>query len=119
MVLDRVRRDALRQFLIGDLASVGDVAIALQKGEVAEALRLRSRFEEDVKLLDLLGWRATGDRDTYELVLSAEMVRVLGRLYDGATGSIAYAVAEFPGEELGKTIQVAEICAQALSDHGP
>jgi hypothetical protein len=70
MILDRAQRDALRQFLVTDLAGVSDVAIVLHDGNIAEALRLRSQFEEDMRLLDLLGWQATGDRDAYELALS-------------------------------------------------
>ncbi|HEV3323081.1 MAG TPA: hypothetical protein VG147_12945 [Solirubrobacteraceae bacterium] len=116
MVLDRTQRDALHQFVVTDLAGVGDVAIILQKGDVAEALRLRHRFEEDLRLLDLLGWRATGDRDCYELMPSEEAVRVLGRLYVRATGRIAQTVAEFSGEYLNQALQVAEACAMALRE---
>jgi hypothetical protein len=114
MVLDRVQRDALRQFLVTDLAGVGDMAIVLQRGEVGEALRLRDRFEEDLRLLDLLGWEARGGRESYELALSDEAVRVLGRLHSRATGLIARTVAEFDDEELSKSMQVAEACAVAL-----
>ncbi len=119
MVLDRTQRDALHQFLVTDLAGVGDVAIVLQNGEVAEALRLRGRFEEDLRLLDLLGWQAAGDRDSYELVLSEEAVRVFGRLHAKATGLIARTVAEFAGEDLDEALQVAETCAMALRGLGP
>ncbi len=114
MVLDRAQRDALRQFLVTDLAGVGDVAIVLQEGEVAEALRLRNQFEEDLRLLDLLGWQATGDRDCFELTPSEEVVRVLGRLHVRATGLIASTVAEFDGEDLNEALRVAETCATAL-----
>jgi hypothetical protein len=114
MVLDRAQRDALRQFLVTDLAGVGDVAIVLQEGEVAEALRLRNQFEEDLRLLDLLGWQTAGDRDRYELGTSEEAVRVLGRLHIRATGLIARTVAEFDGEDLNEALRVAETCATAL-----
>lgn len=118
MVLDRTQRDSLHQFVVTDLAGVGDVAIVLQNGEVAEALRLRNRFEEDSRLLDVLGWQATGDRDSYELMPSEEAVRVLGRLYAAATALIARTVAEFAGEDLGDALQVAEACAAALRGRG-
>ncbi len=116
MVLDRTQRDALHQFVVTDLAGVGDVAIVLQNGEVAEALRLRHRFEEDLRLLDLLGWQVTGDRDSYELMPSEEAVRVLGRLHVRATGRIAQTVAEFFGEQLNQALRVAEACAMALRE---
>lgn len=114
MVLDRVQRDALYQFLVTDLAGVGDVAIVLEQGEVAEALGLRSQFEEDLWLLDRLGWQAAGDRDSYELALTDEAVRVLGRLHARATGLIARTVADFPREDLNEALRVAETCAIAL-----
>lgn len=116
MVLDRTQRDALHQFVVTDLAGVGDVAIVLQNGEVAEALRLRNRFEEDLRLLDLLGWQATGERDRYELMPSDEAVRVLGRLHAKATALIARTVTEFAGEDLGDALQVAEACVTALRE---
>ncbi|HWX43928.1 MAG TPA: hypothetical protein VNY52_01235 [Solirubrobacteraceae bacterium] len=114
MVLDRVQRDALRQFVVADLAGVGDVAIVLEQGEVAEALRLRNQFEEDLRLLDLLGWQAVGDRDSYELAPSDEAVRVLGRLHARAAGLIARTVSEFPGADLNEAVRVAETCALML-----
>jgi hypothetical protein len=116
MVLDRTQRDALHQFVVTDLAGVGDVAIVLQNGEVTEALQLRHRFEEDVRLLDLLGWQVAGDRDSYELMPSEEAIRVLGRLYVSATGRIAQTVAEFSGEYLNQALRVAEACAMALRE---
>jgi hypothetical protein len=118
MVLDRTQRDALHQFVVADLAGVGDVAIALENGEVAEALRLRNRFEEDARLLDLLGWQVAADRDSYELAASQEAVRALGRLHAKATGLIAHTVAEFDGDDLSDALQVAEACATALRGPG-
>lgn len=111
MVLDRVQRDALYQFVLTDLVGMGDVAIVIRQGEVAEARRLRYQFEEDLRLLDVLDWQEAGDRDSYELVLSEETVRVCGRLQVAATGLIAQAAAEFAGDELSEAVCVAETCA--------
>jgi hypothetical protein len=119
MILDRAQRDALRQFLVADLAGVSDVAIVLHDGNVAEALRLRSQFEEDMRLLDLLGWQATGDRDAYELALSEETTRALGRLHGHAIESIVRTVAEFDGEDLNEALRVAGACATALRGSSP
>jgi hypothetical protein len=119
MILDRAQRDALRQFLVADLAGVGDVAIVLHDGNVAEALRLRSQFEEDMRLLDLLGWQATGDRDAYALALSEETTRALGRLHGRAIESIMRTVAEFDSENLNEALRVADTCATALRGPSP
>jgi hypothetical protein len=114
MVLNRLQRDALYQFVLADLVGIGDVAIVLQKGEVAEAQRLRGHGEEDFRLLDLLGWRAAEARDRYELARSGETLRVFGRLHAAATGAIARTVAEFASDELEEAISVAETCALML-----
>jgi hypothetical protein len=119
MILDRAQRDALRQFLVADLAGVGDVAIVLEDGNIAEALRMRSQFEEDMRLLDLLGWQATEDRDAYELALSEETTRTLGRLHGRAIGSIVRTVAEFDGKDLNEALRVADACAAALRGSSP
>lgn len=114
MVLDSAQREALYQFLVTDLAMVGDVAPALQAGAVADAQRLRRCFEEDARLLDILGWRTSDDRESYELPLSEESVRVLRRLRATAKDLIAEAVVELAGDLLGEAVQVVEACSTAL-----
>ncbi len=114
MVVDRGQRDALYQFVVTDLVGVGDVALALEAGRVTEAQRLRVRFEEDLRLLDLLGWSTVEDRQRYELTRSDETVRVLERLRATATELVEEAAAERADDVLGEALQVVEACSTAL-----
>jgi hypothetical protein len=119
MLLNRGQRDALYQFVVTDLVGVGDVALLLQAGRVAQAQRLRVRFEEDSRLLDLLGWRATEDRCRYELARSEESVRVLGRLRAAARELIEEAEAERAGGMSDDAAQVLEVSAVVLEEPRP
>jgi hypothetical protein len=116
MVLDRAQRDALYQFVVTDLVGVGDVALTLRAGEVAEAQSLRMRFEEDFGLLDLLGWRAAEERDSWELTLSHESARALGRLRTTATTLIAEAMVACAEDVLDEAARVVRTCGAALAE---
>jgi hypothetical protein len=116
MVFDGAQRDALYQFVVTDLVGVGDVALTLQAGEVTQAQRLRVRFEEDLMLLDLLGWRAVEDRRRFELDPASEAVRVLGRLRATARELIAESVAERAGGVLDQAVRVVEACSLVLDE---
>jgi hypothetical protein len=118
MVLNRAQRDALYQFVLTDLVGVGDVALAIQAGQMAKAQRLRLCFEQDLRLLDLLGWQPTEGRDSYELTLSDEAAGTLLRLRASARELIADAVMELAGEELGEAVKVVEACSTALRGAG-
>jgi uncharacterized protein YbjQ (UPF0145 family) len=118
MVLDRAQRDALYQFVLTDLVGVGDVALAIQAGRVIEAQRLRLCFEQDLRLLDLLGWQRVEDRDSYELTLSDEAAGALLRLRATARELIADSVVELAGDVLGEAVKVVEACSTALRDVG-
>jgi hypothetical protein len=119
MLLNRGQRDALYQLVVTDLVGVGDVALLLQAGRVAQAQRLRVRFEEDSRLLDLLGWRAAEDRCRYELARSEESVRVLGRLCAAARELIEEAEAERAGGMSDDAARVLEVCAVVLEEPRP
>lgn len=114
MVLDRVQRNALYQFVVTDLVGVGDIALALQAGNVPQARRLRQRFEEDLLLLDLLGWRCDDGKDRYELDVSAGMQVALVRLRTSAREMIDEAAAEFRRDTLDEALDVVEACSVLL-----
>jgi hypothetical protein len=114
MVLDRVQRNALYQFVVTDLVGVGDIALALQAGNVPQARRLRQRFEEDLLLLDLLGWRCDEGKDRYELDVSAGMRVALVRLRTNAREVIEDAAEEFRQDTLDEALDVVEACSVLL-----
>jgi hypothetical protein len=43
--------------------------------ELALARRLRQRFEEDMHLLDQIGWEPKGKREMYAITLASEEIR--------------------------------------------
>lgn len=115
MLLDRAQRDALYQFVLTDLAGAGDVALALRAGEMCEAQRLRARFEEDLRLLDLLGWGGEGP-ERCELPLSAEASTALGRLRERARGLLEELAKQLLDDGLVDAVRVVETCATALEE---
>jgi hypothetical protein len=78
--LNRRQRDAIYDEVVLDLHGIGDIAIALDGDEYDVARRYRRRFEDDMRLLDDLGWEPDQrDRDEFELTMPAEdLARVVG-----------------------------------------
>lgn len=62
--LDREQRDAIRDALLTNLSGVGDIDLMLMNEDWARARRFRMEFEDDMRLLDDLGWARTRSRAT-------------------------------------------------------
>jgi hypothetical protein len=60
IVLNRLQRDAMYDFIVSDLAEVGNLAVALEAGEVKRAEDLRRNFDQAARLLDQIGWEKPG-----------------------------------------------------------
>lgn len=76
-------RELLYQSAVADLSGIGDVMIELDAGRVLEAQLLRQRFEDELRLLDDLGWNAADERGTFELTMPVEqLTRLLGTFYE-------------------------------------
>jgi DNA-binding XRE family transcriptional regulator len=111
VVLDRSQRDAVYRLVVRDLPDVGEIARALEAGNVAVAQRLRRRFDEDVLLLDLLDWGECGGRESYEIPLPAVQAEaIFARLYAGIMGEIEVAVSGLLDRPVGRAIEAASIC---------
>jgi hypothetical protein len=83
VTLSRDERDALRADVLFELTTVGDIAKAVRSGNAAEARRLRVCFEEDMRLLDDLGWEEIDERERFELTMAPEqLAAVLRRLLE-------------------------------------
>ena len=67
IVLDRAQRDAVYDFVVSDLAEVGNLALALGAGEVKRAEWLRRNFDQAARLLDQIGREKSGSRQRYEV----------------------------------------------------
>ncbi len=55
-VMTGKKRDAVHELLIEHLGGLGDIRIAIDRGDVETARRLAREFTEDFRLLDDIGW---------------------------------------------------------------
>lgn len=79
--IDREQRDAIYSEIMVDLSGTGDICIGLGRGDYDSARRHRRRFEDDMRLLDDIGWEPDPDRDEFELTVSpGQLARALRAL---------------------------------------
>jgi hypothetical protein len=77
--INRSQRDAIYEEVVLDLHGIGDIAIALDGDDYDIARRYRRRFEDDMRLLDDIGWEPGQDREEYELTMPADdLARLVG-----------------------------------------
>jgi hypothetical protein len=83
ITIDREQRHVLWADLVADLTGIDDVYRALDHGEWAKAQALRCRFEEDMRVLDDIGWaRDDNESETYAITVAPEALRrTIERLY--------------------------------------
>lgn len=98
--LNRQQREALYGELVTDLSGTGDIQINLDSEDYEGAQRLRRRYEEDMRLLDDLGWEPNQERDEFEITMHHEnLARVLRRLNHSAADTLhVYVIEPLEGE---------------------
>ena len=80
------RRATLWADVVADLAAIDSVYRAIQAGEWAQARTLRCRYEQDMRLLDDIGWAEHEPGECFAITVPAEELRpVLQRLHDNAS----------------------------------
>lgn len=85
IALARYQRDELHKELVDDAGAVGELTNHIRDGELALARRLRCRFEEDMRLLDQIGWEEKSRMELYTVTLPPEEIRsIFQRLLDQA-----------------------------------
>jgi hypothetical protein len=77
--LNREQRDAIYGELALDLSGTGDIRISVDGEDYDAARRLRRRYEDDMRLLDDLGWEPEQDRDEFEITMDHDDLSTLGR----------------------------------------
>jgi hypothetical protein len=78
ITITREQRDAIHQELLTELTGSGDIWAELQSGDYDAAKRTRRRFEDEMRLLDDIGWEPDQKRGGV-------------RAHDGSAGSGACA----------------------------
>ena len=71
VTINREQRDAIYEEVLTDLSGVGDIWIAIDGEDYDKAQEYRRRFEQDMRLLDDLGWDRDEDRQEFTLSMSA------------------------------------------------
>jgi hypothetical protein len=92
LVVGRAERALLHRAAVRDLASIGDIELALRRGDGATARALRGEFEPVLALLDDLGWEADDPREAFVVTLDRAALRAcVGRWLDEVEGSLTAA----------------------------
>lgn len=84
--LDREQRDAVRDALLTNLSGVGDIHLTLMNEDWARARRYRMEFEDDMRLLDDLGWGDDEPGERFEVTMEpVALRRLVARLHELAS----------------------------------
>jgi hypothetical protein len=73
------QRDEVYQYLLVDIGAVADITTLIRGSELHLAKRLRGRFEEDMRLLDQIGWEPKGRKEVYAITLASDEIRSIFR----------------------------------------
>ncbi len=79
------RRATLWADVIADLATIDSVHRAIQNGEWEKARALRCRYEQDMRLLDDIGWAQHQPAERFDLTIAPDQLQAtLQRLHEHA-----------------------------------
>ncbi|HEY7831913.1 MAG TPA: hypothetical protein VIC06_15235 [Solirubrobacteraceae bacterium] len=110
------QRDEVYQYLLVDIGAVADLTTLIRGGELHLARRLRVRFEEDMRLLDQIGWEPRGRKEVYAITLASDEIRGIFRRLLGR----ALQLIDEPGAKsapvLKQAASVAEIASIVLNE---
>jgi hypothetical protein len=110
------QRDEVYQYLLVDVGGVADITTLIRGGELQLARRLRSRFEEDMRLLDQIGWEPKSEKAVYAVTLASDEIRsIFRRLLAHALQLIDEPGARSP-QVLRQAASVAEITSVVLNE---
>lgn len=88
VTLSGEKRDAVYEFVVEHLGGLGDVRIAIDRGEFDTARRLAREFAEDFRLLDDLGWGPDERTEVPLTIPSGELAAIFERLRADARGAL-------------------------------
>ncbi len=99
-VITGKKRDAVHELLIEHLGGLGDVRIAIDRGDVETARRLAREFAEDFRLLDDIGW-GPDERIAVPLTIPpGELTAIMNRLRGDAQGALGESADEHEAREV-------------------
>lgn len=98
-VITGKKRDAVHELLIEHLGGLGDVRIAIDRGDVETARRLAREFAEDFRLLADLGWGPDQRSEVPLTIPAANLIAILERLRAEAQGGLSESAEERDARE--------------------
>jgi len=98
-VITGTKRDAVDELLIEHLGGLGDVRMAIDRGDVETARRLAREFAEDFRLLDDIGW-GPDERIAVPLTIPpGELTAIMNRLRGDAQSAMVESADEHEARE--------------------
>jgi hypothetical protein len=96
------QRAAIYADAMNHLSGIGDIYIKVEKGEFATAQRLRREFEDDMRLLDDVGWVEEIEAESFELTMPLDsLARPMERLHSEASSSLRTLPSELGEQRIG------------------
>jgi hypothetical protein len=115
LVLGRTGRDALYHAVLSDLSGVGDIGMYLTDDQPTDAKRLRTRYEQDMRLLDDLGWENDPSSERFDLTMpTATLQPTLERLYWSSAATLAFAC-EVDPVDAARAREAQRACSELLA----
>lgn len=110
----RNERRALWHLSYQQMAAIGEIFDAFDRDDAGEALTLRNRYRDVMRLLDDIGWREEQPGEQFAITMEPDrLVRVLLRLHETAVEQIADHIDGLADQP--QTLQTAAVGAAACS----
>jgi hypothetical protein len=118
ITITRAQRDALYHQLVVDLGGIGDVSLMLEQGDYESARRFRREFEDDMRLLDDIGWERDATAERFELTARPkQLARAMRRLQELVGDQIARQARERSeeGRLIDEQLALTDACGSVLA----
>jgi hypothetical protein len=110
------QRDEVYQYLLVDVGGITDMTTLIRDDGLVLARRLRARFEENMRLLDQIGWEPKGEKSVYAITLGSEDIRTVFRRLLGHALHLIDAPGAKSAQVLRQAASVAEIASVVLNE---
>jgi hypothetical protein len=77
-------------YLLVEVSGIAGIITLIRGGDLHLARRLRSRFEEDMRLLDQIGWEPKGRLEVYAITLESDEIRSIFRRLMGQAARLLH-----------------------------
>ena len=89
VTINGVQREVFYELVLDHLSGIGDLSLAVERGDFATAERLGIEFGEDLRLMQDLGWDKAPRKDADLTMPPEDLAEVLTRLRADAEGGLS------------------------------